>query len=361
MSGPSGQAATAGIAFTAAGQRVRLLRGPGPRCSGSATGSTPADDRRLAAQVAGSAAAPVHRRGPGGRLPLRHLDPAGRVLPDPGAGPAAVRPGVLRGGHPGQPRPRPARPGRAGLRPADHPQGPPPDPGRFRTRVLTDGVTPSLHVDYKHSKIKQYHKEDRALRTETTINDSRDFGIGKRLCNLPALRQVGFPANRRLLDVERLSHDPTLGDDAFARRHRPGRRRHPTRVRPALRRPPAPRPCSPPWSSSGCCPTGSATRDLRAHLAPLLGLTPADMTPGRMTYDLRRLRLHGLIERIPGTHRYPSPTTACASRSSSPAPTTDSSAPASPNSSTITAHQPRCDGDSTSSTPPSRRTPCGRT
>src|SRR5664280_505424 len=61
---------------------------------------------------------------------------------------------------------------------------------RFRTRVLTAGVTPSLHVDYKHSKIKQYHKEGRALRTETTINDSRDFAIGKRLCNLPALGQV---------------------------------------------------------------------------------------------------------------------------------------------------------------------------
>ncbi len=28
------------------------------------------------------------------------------------------------------------------------------------------------------------------------------------------------------------------------------------------------------------------------------------MTPGRMTYHLRRLRLHGLIERIPHTHRY---------------------------------------------------------
>jgi hypothetical protein len=28
------------------------------------------------------------------------------------------------------------------------------------------------------------------------------------------------------------------------------------------------------------------------------------MTAGRMTYDLRRLRLHGLIERIPHTHRY---------------------------------------------------------
>jgi len=46
-------------------------------------------------------------------------------------------------------------------------------PGRFRTRVITDGVTPSLHVDYKNSKIKQYHKLGKALRTETTINDTR--------------------------------------------------------------------------------------------------------------------------------------------------------------------------------------------
>src|SRR5262249_5797356 len=57
-------------------------------------------------------------------------------------------------------------------------------PGRFRTRVLTEGVVPSLHIDYKRSRIKQYHKEGRALRTETTINDPRDFGIGKRLSNL---------------------------------------------------------------------------------------------------------------------------------------------------------------------------------
>jgi hypothetical protein len=35
-------------------------------------------------------------------------------------------------------------------------------PGRFRTRVITDGVVPSLHVDYKKSRIKQYHKEGQA-------------------------------------------------------------------------------------------------------------------------------------------------------------------------------------------------------
>src|SRR5674476_13679 len=76
-------------------------------------------------------------------------------------------------------------------------------PGRFRTRVITDGVTPSLHVDYKHTTIKQYHKQRRALRTETTINNTRDFDIGKRLVNLPALREIGFKANRRLLGVQR--------------------------------------------------------------------------------------------------------------------------------------------------------------
>jgi len=94
--------------------------------------------------------------------------------------------------------------------------GPRATPRRFRTRVITEGVIPSLHVDYKHATIKQYHKEGRALRTETTLNDTRDFRIGKRLTNLPALCEVGFEANRRLLGVQRLSHDPTRGRDTFA-------------------------------------------------------------------------------------------------------------------------------------------------
>jgi hypothetical protein len=40
------------------------------------------------------------------------------------------------------------------------------------------------------TRIKQYHKEGRALRTETTIDNTRDFGIGKLLKNLPALRRA---------------------------------------------------------------------------------------------------------------------------------------------------------------------------
>jgi hypothetical protein len=182
-------------------------------------------------------------------------------------------------------------------------KGPHPTPGVFRTRVLTSGVTPSLHIDYKHSKVKQYHKEGRAIRTETTINDSRDFGIGKRLCNLPALAQVGYTANRRLLDVERLTTDPTIGEGAFRAVADPitvGTQRASALPFDAVRT----QALLSALVVFRLLPHGFRNADLRAHLAPLLGLTPADMTPGRMTYDLRRLRLHALIERLPGTHRY---------------------------------------------------------
>jgi hypothetical protein len=84
-------------------------------------------------------------------------------------------------------------------------------PGRFRTRVITDGVVPSLHVDYKTTRIKQYHKEGRALRTETTINNTRDFGIGKLIRNLPrcgrsASRPTGvFSTSKRFRTIARLA------------------------------------------------------------------------------------------------------------------------------------------------------------
>jgi hypothetical protein len=176
-------------------------------------------------------------------------------------------------------------------------------PGRFRTRVLTEGVVPSLHVDYKHSRIKQYHKEGRALRTETTINDTYDFGIGKRLHNLPALREVGFEANRRLLDVQQISQDCAVGEATFRQVTQPqvveGQRVS------ALR-----------YGDEAVLmllsallvlrllPHGFRSRELAAHWAPLLGKDPSDITPGRMTYQLRRLRLHGIIERTPASQRY---------------------------------------------------------
>src|SRR5579863_4664231 len=176
-------------------------------------------------------------------------------------------------------------------------------PGRFRTRVITNGVTPSLHIDYKSSRLKQYHKEGRALRTETTINNPRDFSCGKRLGNLPRLRQLGFQANRRLIEVQCLSHDCRLGEEAFQQVNRP---REVNGQRASALRFTDPRVLAL-WTALvlfRLLPRGFAHRDLREHLAALTGQPPASFTPGRMTYDLRRLRLHGFIQRVPRTHRY---------------------------------------------------------
>jgi hypothetical protein len=176
-------------------------------------------------------------------------------------------------------------------------------PGRFRTRVITEGVTPAFHIDYKHSRIKQYHKEGRALRTETTINDTRDFHIGKRLKNLPALRQIGFQANRRLLHVQQISHNCLLGEDAFQQLNQPqivsGQRVAALRFTD-----PRVQALFNALVAFRLLPQGFANPDLRVLFAPLLGLAPDQLSPGQMTYHLRRLRLHGLIERIPHTHRY---------------------------------------------------------
>ncbi len=176
-------------------------------------------------------------------------------------------------------------------------------PGRFRTRIITEGVTPALHVDYKHSRIKQYHKEGRALRTETTINDTRDFQIGKRLKNLPALRLIGFPANRRLLHVQTLSHNCLLGEDAFQQVNQP-QTVSGQRVSALHFTDPRVHALFSALVAFRLLPQGFANHELRVLLAPLLGLTPEQLTPGQMTYHLRRLRLHGLIQRIPNTHRY---------------------------------------------------------
>ena len=177
-------------------------------------------------------------------------------------------------------------------------------PGRFRTRVITDGVTPSLHVDYKHSKIKQYHKLGKALRTETTINDTKDFGVAKGLSHLPELKEIGFTASRRLLDVQRISHDPAEGAATMTALTQP------------VISPAGTRTAGMPLISlrvqallAALCvfrllPHGFTNRDLRTCLAPLLGLTPEAMTSGQITYDLRRLRIHGLIQRIPHSFRY---------------------------------------------------------
>src|SRR5262249_5483335 len=51
-------------------------------------------------------------------------------------------------------------------------------------------------------------------------------------------------------------------------------------------------------------PAGFRAADLRQHLAALSGRDPAAITQSAVTYQLRRLRLHGLIDRTPNSFRY---------------------------------------------------------
>jgi hypothetical protein len=177
-------------------------------------------------------------------------------------------------------------------------------PGTFRTQVITTGTCPYLYLYYKKTHVKQYLKEGRALRTETTINQPRDLGIGKELTNLAAMAKAGYTANRRLLDAECISHDPAAGTAALDMLTSPVISTTCTRV-PGMRFP-DPRVQA---LLSACCalalrPAGFTSRDLRHLLAPQLGKDPGDMTGGQISYDLRRLRAHQIIERIPHSRTY---------------------------------------------------------
>jgi hypothetical protein len=173
-------------------------------------------------------------------------------------------------------------------------------PGRFSTRVITHGVVPSLHLEYKRCHIKQYFKEGRALRTETTFNDTYDFGVGRGLKNLSYLRTLGQRINARLLAAERTAHDCGLREPQFAELVLPGRT-------PAGQPAPGLKFGQPRVMALlaalclfGLTPEGITNRRLRPQVAQLLGVAEGEYTPRQMGYDLRRLARKGLLHRVEG-------------------------------------------------------------
>jgi hypothetical protein len=120
----------------------------------------------------------------------------------------------------------------------------------------------------------------------------------RRLTNLPGIRTIGFSANRRLLDVKRLSHDPADGTTTLTAITDPAHTDTDTGQGVAGMRFTDPRVQA---LLAVLCrfrlhPRGFTNVDLRSHLEPLLGRDLGSLTTGQATYDLRRLRHHGLIE-----------------------------------------------------------------
>ncbi len=173
-------------------------------------------------------------------------------------------------------------------------------PGTFTTRVITRGVDVTVNAYYKHSRIKQYLKDGRALRVETVVNDTGDLGVKRRLEHLPVLQERARALNRRLVDTERVGQGCVLASPAFERVARPtvadGRRA------PALRfGDPRVMALVGALAIGVNVVAGFTNRSLRAQVSQLLGV---DYTMGQASYDLRRLRLKGLIVRLPHSNTY---------------------------------------------------------
>ncbi len=169
-----------------------------------------------------------------------------------------------------------------------------------QTRVFSPGTEVKMDFTFKHSRVKQYLKEGRALRIETVVNKPSDIGILARLEHLPELIGRARAVNARLLMIERAGQGCAIGSALFERIHQPyvwegqrtGAFRFGDQRAMAL-------------AGSLClvvhAVTGFTNKSLRGQVAGLLG---RDYSSSQMSYDLRRLRLHGLIQRVAGTNTY---------------------------------------------------------
>ncbi len=170
----------------------------------------------------------------------------------------------------------------------------------FATRVVTRGVDVTVNCFYKHSRIKQYLKEGRAIRVETVCNSPTDLGVNRRLEHLDALQARARAANRRLLDTERAGPGCVLASPAFARVAQPTGE---AGCRTGALRFGDPRVMA--LAGALCIllnrTVGFTHRSLRAQVTGLLGQT---YTTSQMSYDLTRLRRKGLIQRLAGSNTY---------------------------------------------------------
>jgi hypothetical protein len=170
----------------------------------------------------------------------------------------------------------------------------------FRTRVFGQGTEVKMDFAYKHSRVKQYLKQGRALRIETVINKPYDIGVLARLEHLPELVAKARAVNRRPLMIQRAGQGCAIETALFERVSQPYVREG---QRTGALRFGDPRAMA--LAGALClmvhAVAGFTNKSLRSLVARLLG---ADYTSAQMTYDLRRLRLHGLITRLPGTHTY---------------------------------------------------------
>jgi hypothetical protein len=177
-------------------------------------------------------------------------------------------------------------------------------PSEFHTRVLREGVQPIIRIRYKHSALKQYLKDGRALRTEMVFNNTLDFGVLRGLKNFARLVEMGYHFNDRLLEQELISQDCFLSLQEMRKLSQSTLMEDGQRASALRFADPRIMAVLEVLACHAYIPKEIANRSLRMAVAQRLEGVLDRYSSAQMTYDLRRLRLKGLIERTGNSHRY---------------------------------------------------------
>jgi len=173
--------------------------------------------------------------------------------------------------------------------------------GAFKTAIDRNNNGVTINAFWRHSRVKQYLKDGRALRVETVVNSPDDLGVARRLHNLDELQARARAVNARLLHTEKVGQGCVFDSPAFARISQPtltgdGRRA------PGLRfGDPRVQALAGALANMLCAVTGITNKSLRALMTGLLGVP---YTMNQASYDLARLSRNELIIRVPHRNRY---------------------------------------------------------
>jgi hypothetical protein len=178
-------------------------------------------------------------------------------------------------------------------------------PSEFETQVIQYGVLPCIRIRYKHSTLRLYFKEGRALRLEMVINNTADFGLNRGLLdNWEALVGLARQCNERMLEQLRLSQDCFVPLDEVRLLGQPTRLENGQRASALRFTDERVMALLAALACHGFIPSELTNKTLRPHVAQFLNVSPEAYTSAQMSYDLRRLRLKGLVIRLPKSHTY---------------------------------------------------------
>jgi hypothetical protein len=177
-------------------------------------------------------------------------------------------------------------------------------PSEFHTQVIRQGVLPTIRIRYKHSALKQYFKNGKALRTEMMFNNPADFGFNRGLPNFDQLFAKGCHICQRLLEQQQLSQDCFLPWQEVQQLQQSTLTADGQRASALLFGQPRIMALFEALVYHAQRPDGLRNRTFRTTVAQLLGVAEDKYRTAQATYDLRRLRLNGLIERLPNSHSY---------------------------------------------------------